>query len=212
MDEIRPVRHVAHHWRDFFVQIAAIMIGLLLALALDRVVGYFHERHQLAQARRDLRLEIEQNRNAWTKNVAEVQRIQKELETDLTVIHELQSKFSPTGKLDYSVGFYATVDGPWQNGSLSLMPTDELQTYVWFHEILASLMDAMHATEPVIKIGEAIAGRSTLDKLTARDLDELMSKTSEGQGRLAILNMFLRYEEEGLDRLSRGADVSGAGK
>jgi hypothetical protein len=158
MDEIRPVRHVAHHWRDFFVQIAAIMIGLLLALALDRVVGYFHERHQLAQARRDLRLEIEQNRNAWTKNVAEVQRIQKELETDLTVIHELQSKFSPTGKLDYSVGFYATVDGPWQavrqNGSLSLMPTDELQTYVWFHEILASLMDAMHATEPVIKIGE----------------------------------------------------------
>jgi hypothetical protein len=192
------------------------MIGLLLALALDRVVGYFHERHQLAQARRDLRLEIEQNRNAWTKNVAEVQRIQKELETDLTVIHELQSKFSPTGKLDYSVGFYATVDGPWQavrqNGSLSLMPTDELQTYVWFHEILASLMDAMHATEPVIKIGEAIAGRSTLDKLTARDLDELMSKTSEGQGRLAILNMFLRYEEEGLDRLSRGADVSGAGK
>jgi hypothetical protein len=73
-------------------------------------------------------------------------------------------------------------------------------------------MDAMHATEPVIKIGEAIAGRSTLDKLTARDLDELMSKTSEGQGRLAILNMFLRYEEEGLDRLSRGADVSGAGK
>jgi hypothetical protein len=51
-----------------------------------------------------------------------------------------------------------------------------------------------------------------LDKLTARDLDELMSKTSEGQGRLAILNMFLRYEEEGLDRLSRGADVSGAGK
>lgn len=213
MGDIRPVRHVPHHWKDFFVQVAAIATGLLLALALDRVVGYFHERHQLAQARRDLRLEIEQNRNAWTKNVAEVERVQKELKMDLNVIQELQSKSSPTEKLDYSVEFYATVDGPWQavrqNGSLSLMSTDELQTYAWFHAILASVMDAMHATEPVIKISGAIAGRSTLDKLTARDLDELTSKTSEAQGRLAILSMFLHYEEEGLGRLRRGADVAG---
>src|SRR5205807_3690298 len=126
MGDIRPVHHVAHHWRDFFVQIAAIAIGLLLALALDRVVGYFHERHQLAQARIDLRLEIEQNRRVWTKNVAEVQRIQKELEANLNVIQELQSKSPLTGKLDYSIGFYATFDGPWQairqKGSPSLLP------------------------------------------------------------------------------------------
>lgn len=212
MSEIRPVGHVAHHWRDFFVQIAAIAIGLLLALALDRVVGYFHERHLLAQARRDLKLEIEQNQQVWTKNVAEVQRIQKELAMDLHVIQELQSKSPPTGELDYSVGFYATIDGPWQavrqNGSLGLMPNDELQTYAWFHEILTSSMDAMHTVEPVLKIGAAIAGRAPLDKLTARDLDELASKTSEAQGRLAFLSMFLQFERGGFDRLSRAAPMS----
>jgi hypothetical protein len=209
MGDIRPVHHVAHHWRDFFVQIAAIAIGLLLALALDRIVGYFHERHQLAQARHDLKVEIEQNRRAWAKNVAEVQRIQKELEMDLSVIQGLQSKSPVAGKLDYSENFYAIIDGPWQavrqNGSLSLMPNDELQTYAWFHEILTYLMDAMHAAEPAIKIGGAIADRAPLDKLTARDLDELASKTSEAQGRLAVLSMFLGYESNGLDLLSRGA-------
>jgi hypothetical protein len=89
------------------------------------------------------------------------------------------------------------------------MPTDELQNYAWFHGILTSIMDAMHAVEPVIKIGGAIASRAPLDKLTARDLDELASKTSEAQGRLAFLSMFLRFEREGFDRLSRSAGRSG---
>jgi hypothetical protein len=213
MGDIRPVHHVAHHWRDFFIQIAAIAIGLLLALALDRAVGYFHQRHQLAQARQDLRVEIEQNQHAWTKNGAEVQRIQKELAMNLSVIQELQSKSPLTGKLDYSVKFYATIDGPWQairqNNSLSLMPIDELQTYAWFHGILTSTMDAMHTVEPVLKIGEAIAGRAPLDRLTARDLEELASKTSEAQGRLAVLSMFLQIERDGFDRLSRSAPMVG---
>src|SRR5690242_13563893 len=107
-----PIHPVAHRWRDFFVQIAAIAIGLLLALGLDRTVGYFHERHQLGQARRDLALEIEQNRRNWEKNVAEVQRIQKELETDVAVIQGLQSSSPLAGQLDYSASFYATIDGP----------------------------------------------------------------------------------------------------
>src|SRR5438270_13470631 len=98
MGDIDAVHRTAHHWRDFFVQIAAIAIGLLLALALDRTVGYLRERHQLAQARRDLKAEIEQNRVLWLKNVAEAQRIQQELETDLHIIQALQSKSATTGK------------------------------------------------------------------------------------------------------------------
>jgi hypothetical protein len=212
MTDVGSVHPVTHHWRDFFVQIAAIAIGLLLALALDRVVGYFHERHQLAQARIDLRLEIEQNRSAWEKNVAEIQRIQKELETDLSIIQALQSKSPPAGKLDYSENFYAIIDGPWQairqNGSLSLMPNDELQTYAWFHGLLTSLMESIHALEPAIKIGGAVAGRAPMEKLAPYDLNELASKTSEAQGRLAVVNMFLGYEKDGLNKLSQGESMA----
>jgi hypothetical protein len=65
-------RHTARHWKDFFVQIAAIAIGLLLALGLDRIGGYFHERRQLAQARRGPNMEIQQNRQIWKENLEEV--------------------------------------------------------------------------------------------------------------------------------------------
>lgn len=83
------------------------------------------------------------------------------------------------------------------------MPSDELQNYAWFHGILASIMDAMHAVEPALNICEAIAGRAALDRLTPRDLDDLASKTSEAQGRLTSLNMFLRIEGQGLDQFHR---------
>jgi len=211
MDDSHLVSHSPHHWKDFCIQIAAIAIGLLLALGLDRVVGYFHDRRQLAEARRELRLELSRNRDVWNKNSAEVQRIQKTLKTDLEVIQALRSHLPTAAKLDYSEGFYAVIDGPWQvvrqNGSLNLMPNKELQDYTWFHEILVYTMEAMHAFEPCMTTSGAIASRAPLEKLTERDLDELASKTSEAQGRLAHLSMFLGYEKKGLDRMSDSAST-----
>ena len=105
---------VPRHGKDFFVQIAAIAIGLLLALGLDRIVGYFHERHQLTQARRELTVEIAENRQVWEKNVAEVERIEKELKADLNLIQTLQAGSPPTVAFNYSNNFFAITDGPWQ--------------------------------------------------------------------------------------------------
>lgn len=212
MSDNHSVRQIPNRWKDFFVQIAAIALGLLLAVGLDRVVGYLHGRQQLTEARRELRLELAQNRDVWNRNSAEVQRIEKELKTDLQVIQELQSHSPTTAKLDYSVGFYAVKDGPWQavrqNGSLNLMPNDELQNYTWFHEILTYTMEAMHAFEPIMMTSGAIATRTPLEKLTERDLAELASKTSEAQGRLAHLSMFLGFEGSGLDRMSESVGTA----
>jgi pilus assembly protein TadC len=47
-----------HSWRDFLIHIAAIAIGLLLALALEKLAEYIHERRQLTEARRELTMEV----------------------------------------------------------------------------------------------------------------------------------------------------------
>jgi hypothetical protein len=127
-----------HSWQDFLGQIPAIAIGLLLALALEKLVEYVHERHQLTEARRELAMEVAENRRTWAMNVIEASRIQKKLDADLKVIQAVRLH-APVGdgKFDYSVNFYATSDGPWQavrqSGSLNLMPYEELQSYAWFH-------------------------------------------------------------------------------
>jgi hypothetical protein len=197
-----------HSWRDFLGHIAAIAIGLLLALALEKLAEYVHERRLLTEGRRELAMEVAENRRTLALNVIEAARIQQELDADLKVIQALRLH-APVGnaKFDYSVDFHATRDGPWQavqqNGSLNLMPYEELQTYAWFHGILTSVMKSMHAFETTLHIGSAIAASAPPETLNEHDLNELASKTMEAQGRLVNLKMFLGFEENGLGRLSR---------
>lgn len=197
-----------HGWRDFLVHIMAIAIGLLLALALEKVAEYVHERRQLTEARRELAREVAENRRTWADNVQEASRVRQELESDLRIIQAARAHAPlPANAFDYSVHFYAARDGAWlavrQAGSLSLMPHDELQDYAWFNAILGSLMESMHAFETALQIAGAIAGSAAPERLSAHDLDELATKTMEAQGRLANLNMFLRFEEQGTTSLSR---------
>jgi hypothetical protein len=192
-----------HGWRDFLLHIVAIAIGLLLALALEKVAEYIHERRQLSEARRELSAEIARNRDAWSKNLAEASRVQHELVADLKIIQALRAQTPINGvKFDYSVNFYAANDGAWQavrsSGALTLMPDVEVQSYAWFHGILASLMEAMHAFETSAQIGGAIAASETPEKINTHDLDELATRTMEAQGRLEHLQMFLKFETSGL--------------
>ncbi len=210
MLEVHAPHQTVHTWKGFLVHIAAIAIGLLLALALEQLAEYVHERHQLTEARRELAMEVAENRRSWAINVTEASRVQQELDADLRLIQAVRSH-APVGdgKFEYSVGFYAARDGPWQavrqSGSLNLMPHEELQTYAWFHGILTSIMESMHALEITLHIGGAIAASAPPEKLNEHDLDELAGKTMEAQGRLVNLEMFLRFEEEGLEKLHRQA-------
>jgi hypothetical protein len=207
MLEVHAPHGPTHGWRDFLSHIAAIAIGLLLALALEKLAEYIHERHQLTEARRELAMEVAENQRAFAMNMTEASGIQKKLDADLKIIQaaRLHAEIGDR-KLDYSVQFYATKDGPWQavrqGGSLVLMPYEELQTYAWFHGILASLMESMHALENTLNIGAAIAASAPPEKLNEHDLNELAGKTMEAQGRLVNLKMFLEIEETGLGRLS----------
>ena len=113
MLDVHASHESIHTWKGFFIHIAAIACGLLLALALEKTVEYLHQRHLLSEARSELAAELEHNRGAWQKNAAEVPRIQRELEVNLRVVHALRSHALPDGKLDYSADLYATFDGAW---------------------------------------------------------------------------------------------------
>jgi hypothetical protein len=52
MLDVHAPHQTVHTWKDFLVHIAAIAIGLLLALALEKLAEYIHERRQLTEARR----------------------------------------------------------------------------------------------------------------------------------------------------------------
>lgn len=61
MLDVHPPHHPVHAWRDFFVHIATIVIGLLIAVGLEQTVEAFHRHHERDKVIEEMRSEAERN-------------------------------------------------------------------------------------------------------------------------------------------------------
>jgi hypothetical protein len=69
MLDVHAPHEPIHTWKSFFIHIATIAIGLLIAIALEQTVEYFHHRHEILEARRALAAEHEENIGRYHDNV-----------------------------------------------------------------------------------------------------------------------------------------------
>jgi hypothetical protein len=205
MLEVHAPHKVVHTWKDFFIHIATIAIGLLIAIGLEQAVEWNHHRNQLRDARAQLSVELEENRVIVQKNLEQVERDQAELDLDMRLLREHKlPQTSLATKLDYSWNGYRTVDVAWQavrqNGSLDLMPYDELKANDYLYEILSAVMDSAVASHTAIEVAGAIAKRAADGNVSAQDAQELVTATSEAQGKLTFTAKLLRFEAHGLQQ------------
>ena len=61
MLDVHPPHASTHTWQDFFIHIATIVIGLLIAVGLEQLVEVVHHRHQRSELTRQLREEAQSN-------------------------------------------------------------------------------------------------------------------------------------------------------
>ncbi len=140
MLDVHPPHEKVHSWTQFFIHIAAITIGLLIAIGLEQTVEYFHHRHQLWEARRELSVEAEGNRGQLTKNLQAVRAMTAQLDANMALLRATQTSPAKTdSKLVYNwIGAWP-LDGTWQavkqNGSLGLMPHEELHSYTYLYDV-----------------------------------------------------------------------------
>jgi hypothetical protein len=69
MLDIHDAHHAASTWRDFFIHIATIVLGLMIAVSLEQTVEYFHHRTERKQLEEDLRSEAERRIPLITANL-----------------------------------------------------------------------------------------------------------------------------------------------
>jgi hypothetical protein len=70
MLDVHPPEHPAHTWRDFFIHIATIVVGLIIAVGLEQAVEYLHHRHQIKETREELHVEREKNIEIFSQMVS----------------------------------------------------------------------------------------------------------------------------------------------
>src|ERR1700722_17928535 len=64
-----PTHHAASTWRDFYIHITTIVLGLLIAIGLEQTVEWMHHRHQLHQLEADLHTEGIRNLHIALDNI-----------------------------------------------------------------------------------------------------------------------------------------------
>ena len=75
MLDVHPPHHPPHTWRDFFIHIATIVIGLLIAVGLEQTVEAIHHAHQRHELEESLKRDSEENGGYVKADIALVKKI-----------------------------------------------------------------------------------------------------------------------------------------
>ena len=157
MLDVHPPHTPTHTWRDFFIHIATIVIGLLIAVGLEQTVEYIHHREQIKQAREALVAEHAENIRRYHGNVRDhLLRIANQNNDQRILRYLLRNAGTSQDKLPGVMTYGTiTIDEPMEaawstlehSNTASLVPPAELSDYaseyreleresVFFHESL----------------------------------------------------------------------------
>ena len=151
MLDVHPAHHAASSWKEFFIHIATIVLGLLIAVGLEQTVEYFHHRREVAEVREELRGEREANKNSFRSETTNWRWETAELENNLMVLAYLQKHpGTPDEKLPGSlVWFHASApstqaawDAAKTSDVTSLMHREEVEQYEDTYNQLKKIDDA----------------------------------------------------------------------
>ena len=133
--DVHPPHEPIHSWRDFFIHIATITIGLLIALGLEAGVEAVHRRHERAETRRNLLNEITESRKQLPHNLRALEGEKQELQADIVLLRQLQAHQSLGPKASLRFNWYwssmpnAAYQTARETGALALFPAEQVEGY-----------------------------------------------------------------------------------
>jgi hypothetical protein len=155
--DVHPPHEPVHGWRDFFIHLATITIGLLIALSLEGCVEWQHHRHLVHEAEAGLQTEIKTNAGQLAGALEDVRSEQKYLEQDVALMKKIIANPKVVNKEEITINFHIRSfdDVSWKTaqstGALSYMPYERAQEY-----------SNLYSFQNEIKAAEDLAVRDTV--------------------------------------------------
>jgi hypothetical protein len=148
--EVHPPNEPVHGWRDFFIHLATITIGLLIALSLEGAVEFWQHRHLVHEAEASMQIEIGANARELKGALDDVRKEQDFLKKDIAVMKKIiaHPKVPNTEdmRVDFRIRTFADVS--WKTaqstGALSYMPYERAQQYSNIYSMQNDIRDAEH--------------------------------------------------------------------
>lgn len=145
MIEVHAPHESVHSWKDAFIHIAIIVVGLLIAVGLDEAAEHFHHMRQVAETREALNKEYAYNTKLFQQTSRDIRVTTAEYQNNLLVFEYLQKhpgtpQQKLPGVLAWSHGDNRYRYGAWetaqQSGMTALMPQEEVtQAATMYHDL-----------------------------------------------------------------------------
>jgi type II secretory pathway pseudopilin PulG len=136
MLDVHAPHETVHTWRDFFIHVATICVGLLIAIGLEQTVEYIHHRREVRETRAALRAEREEDRKNFAVNTTDFRLLGAQWQNNLRVLTYLQQHpATPEDKLPgvlvWDTSYALFFDSAWrtaqQTGVTAFMPREEVE-------------------------------------------------------------------------------------
>jgi hypothetical protein len=144
MLDVHPPHEAAHTWKDFFIHVGTICVGLLIAVALEQTVERIHEHYELRETREALSRERETNRHRMDLNTRHWLEFNAALRNDILVLDAVRhqpgiAQADLPGDLNYNQSPFeydhAVWDAAEKNGMIRLMPLNEANEDQSFYQL-----------------------------------------------------------------------------
>lgn len=182
MLDVHPPHTATHTWKDFFIHMAAICLGLLIAIGLEQSVEYIHHRHQVTELRQEFETERRANVAHFDAGVAEWRRFAPLLQGNLhTLIYLREHPGAPPSQWPSRMSWYmmtfSASNAAWktaqESAALQYMPRPEVQQWASFYSQLDAIAnESSEERDAVIRAKAFVQQGPALEQLTPGELEK----------------------------------------
>jgi hypothetical protein len=196
MLDVHPAHHAATTWRDFFIHIATIVLGLLIAVGIEQTVEFIHHRHQARETRDNIQQEASRNIAIVLYNQEQFAAEQQQLSTNLDLLNSNFQDAIVLSRINYAWSFGRLKDAAWNaakiDGSIALIPSSDVYeasySYETYDNFIPTILDYINDMDTAKGI---VDHASHAGKLTATERQQLLTITASARGHeITIYHLF----------------------
>jgi hypothetical protein len=208
MIDVHAPHETVHTWRDFFIHIATIVVGLLIAIGLEQVVEFFHHREQATHAREMLAEEIEHNRTLLKQNLYSLRMHEDYLFADLPIIARARAhKLQRTDRVITWHPYFTFVGASWktihESGAAAYFSSDELARYARAYEAQEFFNTTQATTDDTVLRATTVFYASAADRFNYEKVGPGAGIDAFGGAGTAAAQATFENQAPGPDKLSR---------
>ena len=204
MIDVHAPHEPVMNWRDFFIHLITITIGLLIALSLEGCVEWQQHRHLVRDAEASLQAEIQNNAKDMQGTLDDLHKQQAVLKQDVVALKDIARKrtMPKNEHIDVTFRVHGFQDVGWKTaqstGALSYMPYDRAEEYsdIYGQQNLLYLSEQQAARDTTLALGPFLNMTDSDPDLTPEQAEAIQAKIEALQGQLLLVDSFMG----GLDR------------